>query len=186
MAFACHVFMTLRKNTRNNQLMLAITFLGKHQFLIPAHLSLIAYFLFVQKHTWFSIRIASIGLSSLLLMLGMKHLFHRQRPLQPLLQPAQGLSFPSGHAMMSVTFYGLLMYIISRTVKNKPVKSAAIAMLVLLIVLIGYSRIYLRVHYITGLLWLLMAQNVLNRLEAYNKRKVTLQQMTFTFSHGQS
>ncbi|MDB5196490.1 MAG: hypothetical protein JWP88_861, partial [Flaviaesturariibacter sp.] len=39
----------------NNKLMLGITFLGKHEFLIPANLLLIAYFLFIKKHKWYSI-----------------------------------------------------------------------------------------------------------------------------------
>jgi undecaprenyl-diphosphatase len=166
-------------STSNNRLMLGVTYLGKHQFLIPANLFLITYFLFIRKRTWFSIRVASVALSSLLLMTTLKHLFHRKRPLLPLLQPARGMSFPSGHAMMSISFYGLLIYIISHTIKNQPVKRTLIISLVLLIAVIGFSRIYLRVHYtsdvlagyIIGLLWLLIALDVLSRLEAYNKQK---------------
>jgi undecaprenyl-diphosphatase len=163
----------------NNRLMQQVTFLGTHRFLIPANLLLIVYFLFMRKRSWFSIRVAAVAISSLLLMFGMKQLFHRKRPLLPLLQPARGLSFPSGHALMSVTFYGLLIYIIAHTVKNKPLQQAAITTLALLILAIGYSRIYLRVHYtsdvlagyIIGLLWLLVALDVLNRLETFNKQK---------------
>src|SRR5439155_9825073 len=72
-------------NERNNQAMLRITFLGTHKFLIPANLSLIFYFLFIRKRTWLSIRVASISLSSLILMSVLKHLFHRKRPALPLL-----------------------------------------------------------------------------------------------------
>lgn len=166
-------------STSNNRLMLRVTYLGKHQFLIPANLFLITYFLFTRKRTWFSIRVASVALSSLILMTILKYLFHRKRPLLPLLQPARGMSFPSGHAMMSITFYGLLIYIISHTIKNQPAKRALITSLVLLIAVIGFSRIYLRVHYtsdvlagyIIGILWLLIALDVLSRLEAYNKQK---------------
>lgn len=163
----------------NNRLMQGFTFLGTHTFLVPANLCLIIYFLFIRKHTWFSIRVASVALSSLLLMFTLKRLFNRKRPLLPLLQPAAGLSFPSGHALMSSTFYGLLIYIISHSIKNRPVKQTAIVLLVSLIVAIGFSRIYLRVHYasdvvagyITGLLWLIVALDVLKRLEVYNKQK---------------
>jgi len=166
-------------NKLNDRLMLGVTFLGKHQFLIPANLLLIFYFLFVHKRTWFSIRVASVALSSLVLMFTLKRLFHRKRPLIPLLEPARGLSFPSGHAMMSVTFYGLLIYIISNTIKNKPLKRTLISSLIVLIAAIGFSRVYLRVHYasdvmagyIVGLLWLLVALDILYRLEEYNKQK---------------
>jgi membrane-associated phospholipid phosphatase len=166
-------------NDRNNRLMTAFTFLGTHRFLIPANLSLIFYFLFIRKRTWFSIRVAAVALSSLILMMVFKKLFHRKRPLTPLLQPARGLSFPSGHAMMSVTFYGLLMYITAHTIKNPIVKWTIIASLALLIRTIGFSRVYLRVHYasdvlagyITGILWLLVSLDVLSRLEQFNKEK---------------
>jgi membrane-associated phospholipid phosphatase len=165
-------------NDRNTKVMSAITVLAKHQFLIPANLSLVYYFLFIRKHTWFSIRVAAIALSSLGLMFFFKYLFKRKRPQPPLLRPAKGLSFPSGHAIMSVTFYGLLIYIISQTQKNKPVKWSLIISLIVLIQLIGFSRIYLRVHYasdvaagyIIGLLWLLISLDLLKRIEDYNKQ----------------
>jgi undecaprenyl-diphosphatase len=111
---------------KNNQLMLFFTKLGKHQFLIPANLTLILFYLFVRKHSWFSIRVASIALSSLLLMFALKHLFHRKRPIQPLLEKAKGLSFPSGHAIMSVTFYGLIIYILSHEIKSSALNCASI------------------------------------------------------------
>jgi membrane-associated phospholipid phosphatase len=165
-------------NERNTRIMSVIAVLAKHQFLIPANLSLIYYFLFIRKRTWFSIRVAAIALSSIGLMFLFKYLFKRKRPQSPLLLPAKGLSFPSGHAIMSVTFYGLLIYIIGQTQKNKPVKWSLIIPLLILIQLIGFSRVYLRVHYasdvaagyIIGLLWLLISLDFLKRIEDYNKQ----------------
>ena len=164
----------------NNQVMLFFTFLGKHEFLIPANLILIAYFLFIKKHRWYSIKVPAIALSSLALMFGLKHLFDRNRPLIPLLEEARGLSFPSGHALMSVTFYGLLVYIVFKGIENRPLKWTLITLLLLLILIIGFSRIYLRVHYASdviagfcvGLLWLVICVWVLNRLELFSKREV--------------
>lgn len=160
---------------QKNKAMLFITFLGKHQFLIPANLLLIFYFLFATHQNWFSIRIITISLSSLALMLLLKYLFQRKRPLSPLLKAAKGLSFPSGHAIMSVTFYGLLLYILLHTIDKGWLKYLLTILLVLLIILIGYSRVYLRVHYasdvlagfIIGVLWLLISLFVLNQLEQY-------------------
>lgn len=164
----------------NNQVMLFFTYLGRHEFLIPANLVLIAYFLFIKKHRWYSIKVPAIALSSLALMFGLKHLFDRDRPLIPLLEEARGLSFPSGHALMSVTFYGLLIYIVFKGFKNKPLKWTFISLLLLLILIIGFSRIYLRVHYASdviagfcvGLLWLVICVWVLNRLEQFSKKEV--------------
>ena len=160
-------------NTITNKIMLFITFLGKHQFLIPANLFLIFYFLLVKKQTWFSIRVITISISSLVLMLLLKQLFQRKRPLSPLLKAARGLSFPSGHAIMAVCFYGLLIYIFRHTITVEWLKLLATILLIALILWIGYSRVYLRVHYasdvaagfIIGLLWLIISLTVLKGLE---------------------
>jgi undecaprenyl-diphosphatase len=164
---------------RNNDIMEFFTFLGTHQFLIPANLSLIAYFLFIKKHKWHSIKIPAIALSSLGLMFLLKGLFDRERPSIPLLFQAKGLSFPSGHALMSVTFYGLLIYMIFKGVKNPALKWTLISLLILLIIIIGSSRVYLRVHYATdviagyciGFLWLVFTVWMLNKIEKQSKKK---------------
>ena len=162
-------------NKANDKLMLFITFLGTHIFLIPANLLLIFYFVFVKNKTWFSIRVFTIAISSLLLMILLKQLFQRKRPLSPLLKAARGLSFPSGHAIMAVTFYGLLIYIIQHTIQVEWFALLLTVLLIVLIIWIGYSRIYLRVHYasdvtagfIIGLCWLLISLAVINKLENY-------------------
>jgi undecaprenyl-diphosphatase len=164
-----------RVSTMNSKIMLFITFLGKHQFLIPANLILIFYFLLVKRQTWFSIRVITIAISSLVLMLLLKQLFQRKRPLSPLLKAAKGLSFPSGHAIMAVTFYGLLIYILQHSITIDWLNWLLTILVVVLIFLIGFSRIYLRVHYpsdvaagfIIGLLWLLISLAVLKWLEGY-------------------
>jgi len=162
-------------NTANNKLMLFITFLGSHKFLIPGNLLLIFYFLLITKKNWFSIRILTIAISSLLLMLLLKQLFQRKRPLSPLLKAAKGLSFPSGHAIMAITFYGLLIYIVQHTIPVEWLAVLLTALLIILIIWIGYSRVYLRVHYasdvaagfIIGLCWLLISLAVINQLESH-------------------
>lgn len=162
-------------NTVNNRIMLFITFLGKHQFLIPANLILIFYFLLVTKQNWFSIRVITISISSLVLMLLLKQLFQRKRPLSPLLKAAKGLSFPSGHAIMAVTFYGLLIYILQHTIEIDWLRVVVTLLIVVLIFLIGFSRIYLRVHYasdvlggfIIGSFWLLISLSIIKWLEGY-------------------
>ena len=165
----------LRVNAVNNNIMLFITFLGTHLFLIPANLILIFYFLLVKKQNWFSIRVITIAISSLVLMLLLKQLFQRKRPLSPLLKAAKGLSFPSGHAIMAVTFYGLLIYILQHSITIDWLKWSVTFLVIVLIISIGFSRIYLRVHYasdvaagfIIGLLWLLISLAVLKWLEGY-------------------
>ena len=174
-------------NERNSELMLFFTKLGKHQFLIPANLSLIFFYLFIRRHSWFSIRVAGVAISSLLLMIALKKIFRRKRPLNPVFEKAKGLSFPSGHAIMSVTFYGLIIYILTQEIKNRPLKTVLIIPLIALMQAIGFSRVYLRVHYpsdvvaghLIGLGWLLTSLSVLKKLEAYNKQKVGQTFLTF-------
>ena len=164
----------------NNRVMQTITFFGTHSFLIPANLGLIAYFLFVRPHKWYSIKIPAIALSSLVLMTGLKHLFGRERPLIPLLEPARGLSFPSGHALMSMTFYGMLIYITWHSVKDPRLKWPLIVFLFLWILAIGFSRVYLRVHYTSdvlagfamGWLWIVLALKTLRYIEKQSKKKL--------------
>mgnify|MGYP000456165728 CR=1 FL=1 len=150
-----------------------ITFFGSHYFLIPANILLAVIFLFRRKSRY-TIKIAAIALTSLLIMLGLKLIFHRERPLIPLLEPARGLSFPSGHTFMSVCFYGLLMIIIWKEEKYHPVTKWVLLVLALLfVVMIGFSRIYLRVHYFTdvmagfciGFSWLLISSYLIDRVK---------------------
>lgn len=165
-------------NERNTRIMSFFTYFGTHNFFIPANISLIFYFLFIRKRSWFSIRIAAIAISSLGMMFLLKALFKRKRPLYPL-ENAKGLSFPSGHAIMSMTFYGLFIYIISQRIKDKPLKWSMIISLAVFIQLIGFSRVYLRVHYasdvavgyITGFLWLMISLDVLKQIEKSYEQK---------------
>lgn len=164
----------------NSTIMQAITFLGTATFLFPANVLLAAYFAFIQKHKWYSIKIPVIGITSPLLMLGLKQLFNRPRPLIPLLHPAHGTSFPSGHSLTSMTFYGLLIYIVWERVKNPYIKWPVIVALIALIHLIGFSRIYLRVHYPSdvmagfaiGLIWLVISLWALRHLERFTHKKI--------------
>ena len=57
-----------------------------------------------------------------------------------------GYSFPSGHSMASVAFYGFIIYLILSSNMNKYLKVVISSMLVILIIVIGFSRVYLGVH----------------------------------------
>ena len=165
---------------RHTQVMEVITFLATPNFLIPANLVLIAYFLFVRKHKWYSIQIPVVAIGGVTLMILLKDIFSRPRPLIPLLEPARGFSFPSGHAMMSFSFYGLLIYMVYQNVSNRYLKWLLIVGLFLLIFLIGFSRVYLRVHYASdviagfaaGFIWVVLSLFMVNRMEKFSQRKI--------------
>lgn len=160
--------------------MRTVTFLGTHYFLIPANLLLIVWFLFIRRHKWYSIKVPAIAISSVLMMLGLKEVFGRSRPLVPLLEAAKGFSFPSGHAFVSTTFYGLLAFIAWHDIRNPALRWATVIGLAALVIFIGLSRIYLRVHYASdvlagfclGIAWLVIAITVIRRMERWSKKKV--------------
>ena len=82
----------------------------------------------------------------------LKRILQRPRPTEFRIIEETGYSFPSGHSMISMAFYGYLIYLIYKYVKNKYIKWAAIVLLSILICCIGISRIYLGVHYTSDVL----------------------------------
>ena len=152
--------------------MLVITFLGKHNLLIPLNFILILFFIY-RKERWFATRIAALSLSSLLLMFILKFFFQRNRPQQQLIDDVSGYSFPSGHALISVVFYGLFIHMIWHEVKTRWLRILLMIILGVLILLIAFSRIYLRVHYASdviagiavGFIWLVLSLRIVHRIE---------------------
>ncbi len=85
----------------------------------------------------------------------LKHFFHRDRPaLQLRRAHASGYSFPSGHAMMTLSTYGTLVALTTRHALLTKQAGAAvpIAPVILLCLAVGWSRIYFEVHYPTDVL----------------------------------
>ena len=82
----------------------------------------------------------------------LKYVLQRPRPTEYRIINESGYSFPSGHSMVSMAFYGYLIYLIYRYVKNKYAKWISIILLSILIGTIGVSRIYLGVHYTSDVL----------------------------------
>lgn len=73
--------------------------------------------------------------------------FHRARPSINDFVDAVGFSFPSGHAMGSMIFYGAASYFILKSQRNKNLKIIFTLLSGLFIFMIGVSRVYLNAHY---------------------------------------
>ena len=81
----------------------------------------------------------------------LKIIFRRPRPDSILwLENVQGYSFPSGHSMVSMAYYGFLIYLFY--ISNYKYRWLLISLLVVIILLIGLSRVYLGVHYLSDVL----------------------------------
>ncbi len=77
----------------------------------------------------------------------LKATFERTRPPMPWLGMASGYSFPSGHALITMTLYSFLAYLVIRN-RKRLYHSGILSVLLMLIAFgVGLSRIYLGVHY---------------------------------------
>lgn len=96
----------------------------------------------------------------------LKHLIQRGRPLfdDPLFS-LPTYSFPSGHAMATTVFYGLLAIYVSVSARQRYAASIAIGAAVLIVALVSFSRVYLGLHYLSdvigglseGIAWLALS-----------------------------
>ena len=129
-------------------IMKGITWIGSAPALISIALILLA--LIKNKKTGLAIFLNLIIVSVLNQIL--KFILQRPRPTEYRIVNESGYSFPSGHSMISMAFYGFLIYLIYKNIKNKYLKWTLIVLLSLLILGIGVSRIYLGVHYTSDVL----------------------------------
>jgi undecaprenyl-diphosphatase len=81
-----------------------------------------------------------------------KEFFHRPRPEHWLAIHETSASYPSGHAVLSSTFYGLLAYIVWRTWPAGPQRSIVIGLAMFWILATGWSRLALGAHYASDVL----------------------------------
>jgi membrane-associated phospholipid phosphatase len=168
-------------NDLNTHIMVVLSFFASHTFLLPANIILAVYFLFIKKDKWSGIRVIVISATSYLVMSSLKLYFHRARPMHPVHNAASGFSFPSGHSMSAMTFYGLLIYLVARKVKSTTAKWLLSILFGLLIILIGFSRVYLRVHFGSdvlagftfGFIWLMISLWVLGKIEDRETKPTT-------------
>ncbi len=86
-------------------------------------------------------------LASTALNLILKHLFVRERPDILRLINETSYSFPSGHAMINASLYMLLILLIFKFIRNIKKKLLLSSVCLLMIYAIGYSRVYLGVHF---------------------------------------
>lgn len=82
----------------------------------------------------------------------LKNTFKRDRPSKNRLVNEKGYSYPSGHTMTATIFYGFIIFLIIISNLTMPIKIIFISLLSLIILLVGYTRIYLGVHYLSDVI----------------------------------
>jgi undecaprenyl-diphosphatase len=143
--------------------MQGITTLGSAQGLTIVVLA--AAVILVLRRAWVeALALIAASAGAGLLDAGLKLWFHRDRPsVTWALAHETTFSFPSGHAMLSLVVYGMILYLILRLSHSRVVDVAASLVALPLILAIGVSRVYLGVHYpsdilagyLAGAIWLL-------------------------------
>lgn len=152
-----------------------ITFFGSSWFLFPAYVVL-ATFLLYRRRFSIAVNISILGISSTALMHGMKLYFQRNRPDLPMIKALKDYSFPSGHALSSFIFCSILAWLVWQIRLPVGLKYFFTVVLLILALLIGFSRVVLNVHYPSdvigglalGIAWVLLSLTLLNR---FNRQK---------------
>jgi membrane-associated phospholipid phosphatase len=127
-------------------------------------------------HWWLLTLVVCVP-GGLLLNVAVKHFVQRARPHvdHPLLT-LTSYSFPSGHTAGATVFYGFMVALLLAHVKQPGRRIAIVGVAVAMVLLVGFSRMYLGVHYLTdvlaaiveGVLWVLLT---LATVDAWRRRR---------------
>lgn len=138
---------TLYSSPRATEIMKLLTEMGSATVMISLAL-LAAVSLVYFKNRYWDAGMLTMALSGAFFMnYLLKLAFHRPRPGIASLVQASGYSFPSGHAMASLAFYGMLAFLLWSYFRESKTVYLGILFIGVLVLGIGISRIYLGVHY---------------------------------------
>ncbi|MFH0987999.1 MAG: phosphatase PAP2 family protein [Parcubacteria group bacterium] len=164
-----------------NGIVIAITTIFQPEYVLIYSVVLLAIFLALKKkYAAKLLALAMVGGSALEIIL--KMIFNRPRPENFLLAEGVGPaqlklteSFPSGHATVAIIFFAILFFAFKDKIKKPLLRWLFGAINVLLILIIGASRIYLNVHWLSdviagyalGLFWLTLSVFMINKLDLW-------------------
>ena len=131
-----------------------------------------AFLVFYPKTRWnFGVMVAFGSLITFTTGFIFKSIFARERPDILQLVHEGSYSYPSGHAAVSVVMYLLLAFYIYKTIKSKKMRNFLIIICTIVPIIIGLSRVYLGIHYMTDIIggWIL---GILMTLVSYKLYKI--------------
>lgn len=139
--------------------MRAVSFVGGELFFVVTFIIILG--LFIKQHKRATVLFACATLGGQFLNLLIKFLLKVPRPTLDPIALASFYSFPSGHAMNSFIFFASLTYLVFHFTRKKRLSFFVVCISAFLVLLIGFSRVYLGVHnptdiiagYIAGFWW---------------------------------
>jgi membrane-associated phospholipid phosphatase len=143
-------------------------------------IALLAAYFWLRSRNWkITLQVSAVLVLSTLTNIALKRVINRSRPSLEHLVDVNTLSFPSGHSMSAMAFYGFLMYLTIIGRVNRWLKLLLAIVLMFLILSIGISRIYLGVHYPSdvaagffgGLIWVAFSAIVFNIIDLLRRKR---------------
>lgn len=129
-----------------------MTELGTADFLIPFGIIMV-FAIWWMMRDWFAGAVFGVGvLGTHMLHLTIKELVERERPTISVILDAEGYSYPSGHAMVSIVLYGLIAFFIGKKLTSVKAKFIVQILFAMIVFFIGISRPLLDVHYLTDVI----------------------------------
>lgn len=156
--------------------MYGVSILGNEVVAI-ASVALALYFAVRRRWNDFMLILIGVGGAEIIVPL-IKSMVQRHRPiLDNPIQVINNYSFPSGHSFMSVVFYGALIYLLFRVIKSSAARVGLVLLAFAIIILVGMSRVYLGVHFVSdvlggymgGLAWLAFTITTLEIFERWHE-----------------
>lgn len=157
-----------------------VTDLGDVYAYIVATTLAAIFFFFKLRNKKFILQLLGVLILSALANLALKEAFNRARPTIDHLVVVETLSYPSGHAMSAMAFYGFLTYLVFQIKMSRLLRTFLTLVFISLIFLIGLSRIYLGVHFpsdviggfAAGLIWIAFCIILFNIIDLLRQKKM--------------
>jgi len=130
-----------------NKIMAFITYMGNSLAIAISFLIVVILLIILKKYRYLYSLLISMSSSAVFVLL-IKNIIGRQRPpVENALIALKDFSFPSGHSYMAVAFYGLIIYFVFDLLKENNTKFIILLAGIFFILSLGFSRLYLGVHW---------------------------------------
>ncbi len=173
-------FVTSFRTPALNHFFQFVTDLGDVYAYIIATTIAAIFFFFKLKNKKFILQLLGVVILSALANMALKEAFNRARPTIEHMVVVETLSYPSGHAMSAMAFYGFLIYLVFKIKMSKWLRLFLAVLFSALIIFIGLSRVYLGVHFpsdvvggfVAGLIWIAFCVVLFNIIDLLRQRDI--------------